>query len=53
VAGVDVEHRKREATGAEGLLGQPEQHDRVLAAGEQQDGTLELRGDLAKDVHGF
>ena len=36
--------------GPERLLGQPQQHDRVLAAGEQQHGVLELGGDLAHDV---
>src|SRR5271166_238206 len=36
VPGVDVHERERERPGAEGLLGQPQQHDRVLAATEQQ-----------------
>ena len=39
--------------GPEGLLGQAQQHDRVLAAGEQQHRALELRGDLAHDVDRF
>ncbi len=34
----------------ERLLGQAQQHDRVLAAGEQQHRPLELGGDLAHDV---
>ena len=50
VAGVDVQQREREAPGAERLLGQPQQHDRVLAAGEQQRRPLALGGDLAHDV---
>ena len=50
VAGVDVHQREREAAGPERLLGQAQQHDRVLAAGEQQHRALELRGDLAHDV---
>ena len=50
VPGVDVHDREREAPGPERLLGQPQQHDRVLAAAEQQHGALELGGDLAEDV---
>ena len=53
VAGVHVEDREREPAGAERLLGEPQQDDRVLAAAEHQDGALELRRDLAEDVHGF
>src|SRR4051812_707774 len=49
VPGVHVQDREREACGPERLLGQPQQHDRVLAAGEQQYGPLELGGDLAHD----
>ena len=51
VAGVDVHDREREPGRAERLLGQPQQHDRVLAAAEQQHRPLELRGDLAEDVN--
>ena len=51
--GVDVHEREREAAGPERLLGQAQQHDRVLAAAEQQDGPLELGGDLAHDVDGL
>jgi hypothetical protein len=50
VAGVDVHHREREAARVEGLLGEAQQHDRVLAAREQQHRPLELRGDLAHHV---
>ena len=50
VAGVDVHDREREAAGPEGLLGEPQQHDRVLAAGEEQHRPLALGGDLAHDV---
>ena len=49
VPGVDVHHREREAAGAERLLGQPHQNDRVLAAAEQQHRALELGGDLTHD----
>ena len=50
VARVDVHDRERERRRPERLLGEPQQHDRVLAAGEQQHGLLELGGDLADDV---
>ena len=50
VAGVDVHHRERERRRTEGLLGDPEQHDRVLAAREQEHRPLELGGDLAHHV---
>ncbi len=50
---VDVHQREGEAARAERLLGQAQQHDRVLAAGEQQHGPLELGGDLAHDVDGL
>ena len=53
VAGVDVHEREREARRAEGLLGQAQQDDRVLAAAEQQDGALQLGGHLAHDVDGL
>jgi hypothetical protein len=53
VPGVDVHEREREPARPEGLLGQAQQHDRVLAAGEQQHGPLELGGDLAHDVDGL
>ena len=39
--------------GPERLLGQPQQHDRVLAAAEEQDRALELGGDLAHHVDGL
>ena len=53
VAGVDVHEREREAPGPEGLLGQAQQHDAVLAAGEQQAGPLALADHLPEDVDGF
>ena len=53
VAGVDVHDRERELAGAEGLLREPQEHDRVLAAGEEQHRPLELGGDLAHDVDGL
>src|SRR6476646_2403748 len=53
VTRVDVLDRERELRRPERLLGQPQHHDRVLAAGEEQYGTLTLRGDLAHDVDRF
>ena len=53
VAGVDVHEREREARRAKGLLGQAQQHDRVLATAEEQDRALELGGHLAHDVDGL
>ena len=50
VPGVDVHDREREPSRPEGLLGEPQQHDRVLAAGEEQHRALALGGDLAHDV---
>ena len=50
VAGVHVHDREGQAGRPEGLLGQPEHDDRVLAAREQQHGTLELGHHLAHDV---
>ena len=50
VAGVHVHDREGQAGGPEGLLGQPEHDDRVLAPREQQDGTLELGHHLPHDV---
>ena len=49
-AGVDVHDRERDPSRREGLLGQPEHHDRVLAAGEEQAGALHLGSHLADDV---
>ena len=50
VAGVDLQDRERDLGRVEGLLGQPEHDDGVLAAGEHQNRLLELRRDLAEDV---
>ena len=50
VPGVDVHHRERERRRAKRLLGQAQQHDRVLAAAEQQHRPLELGDDLAHHV---
>ena len=49
-AGIDLEQTEGDLGRGEGALGQPEHDDRVLAAGEHQDGTLELRSDLTDDV---
>ena len=53
VAGVDVQQRERHLARREGLLGEPHEHDRVLAAAEQQGGRLTLGGDLAQHVDGL
>ncbi len=53
VACVHVHHREWERRRAERLLRQAQQHDRVLAPAEQQDGPLEFGGDLAHDVDGL
>ncbi len=53
VPGVDVHHGKRERPRAERLLGETQQHDRVLAAGEQQHRALALGRELAQDVDGL
>ena len=53
VAGVDVHDPERHIAGLEGLAREVQQHDRVLAAAEQQHRPLELRGDLADDVDGL
>ena len=50
VPGVDVHQRERERRRAERLLGEPQQHDRVLAAAEQQHRPLEFGRDLAHHV---
>ena len=53
MTGIDVHHRERQPAGGERLDGQVQHDDRVLAAGKQQHGTLELRGHLADDVDRF
>jgi hypothetical protein len=53
VPGVDVHDREREGRRPERLLGETQEDDRVLAAGEQQHRPLELGGHLAHDVHGL
>ncbi len=53
VPGVDVHDRERDVARPERLARQVQEHDRVLAAAEQQHGPLELGGDLADDVYGF
>src|SRR4029077_16009734 len=50
VARVHVHHRETETRAAERPLGKPQQHDRVLAAREEQHRALSLGGDLAHDV---
>ena len=50
VAGVDVHHREREVARPERLAREVQQHDRVLAAGEQQHRLRELGRHLADDV---
>ena len=55
MAGVDVQQRKGDAAGRKGAPRQLDQDDRVLAAGEEQDGALKLGGHLAhhEDRFGF
>jgi len=53
VAGVDVHQRERELARAEGLFGDAQHADRVLAAGEEQYRVGTLAGDFAHDVDGF
>ena len=48
-----MHERERKARGRERLLGEADHHDRVLAAGEEQGRTLELRRDLAHDEDGL
>ena len=50
VGGVDVEQRKRNRTGVERLLRQPQQHRRVLADRIEHHRPFELGHDLAHDV---
>ena len=53
VPGVDVQQREGDLARGEGLLGEADEHDRVLAAAEEQGGLLTLGGDLAHDVDGL
>ena len=53
VAGIDVEQRHRQVGGPEGLFGEPQETDGVLAAGEQQRRAFEFAGDLAHDMDGL
>jgi hypothetical protein len=53
VSGVDVDDRERKARRAEGLLGEAQEHDRVLAAREEQGGALALGRHLPEDVDGL
>ncbi len=53
VAGVDVQQREGELAGAEGLFGEAQHADRVLAAGEEQHRVGALAGHLAHDVDGL
>src|SRR3954466_15492508 len=50
VARVHMHQRERERRRAEGLLGEAQQHDRVLAGAEQQHGLGQLGRHLAHDV---
>ncbi len=48
-----MQEREREPRRPEGLLGQAQEDDRVLAAPKRRAGPLTLRGDLADDVDGL
>ena len=50
VAGVDVQQRKRDGPGVEGLLRQPQHDGGILADGVEHHRLLELGRDLAEDV---
>jgi hypothetical protein len=50
VTGVDMQQRKREASGPEGFLREAQQHQRILAAGEEQGRVRALACDFAQDV---
>ena len=50
---VDVQQREGKSARPERLARQVHHHDRVLAAGEEQHGALELRRDLAHHVDGL
>jgi hypothetical protein len=51
--GVDVQERKRYTRGGEGFACEPRGDDRVLAAGEEQCRTFELRGHFAQNQDPF
>jgi hypothetical protein len=53
VPGVDVQQREGKPARPERLLGEAQQDDRVLAAGEQQRGLRALSRDFAQDVDGL
>ena len=53
VARVDVHDGEREPGRPEGLLGEAQEHDGVLAAREEEHGPLELGGHLAHDEDGL
>ena len=50
---VDVHHRERDRSGRECPQREPQHDCGVLAAGEQQNRSLELGGDLPEDVQGL
>ena len=53
VAGVDHQQREGDAAAAERLFCAGEQHQRVLATGEQQGGTFEAGSNFAQQEDGF
>jgi hypothetical protein len=53
VAGVDVQQRKRKAARAKRLFREAQEHQRILAAGEEQGRMGALARDLAQDVDRF
>jgi hypothetical protein len=52
-AGFHIEERHGDFRRAEGFLGEAQEADGILAAGEEQGGALELAGDFAHDVNRF
>src|SRR5437879_9857291 len=46
-----MHERKRKLRRTKSLLGQAQQHDRILAAGEEKHGVRAFAGDLAQDEY--
>ena len=51
VSGIDVQQRKGKRTGAECLFRQAQQHQGILAAGEEQGRVAALPRNFAQDVN--
>src|SRR6516162_7811903 len=53
VSGIDVEERKRQRSGIEGLAGQVYEYARVLSDGIEQNRVPELSDSLPQNINGF